>query len=109
MRRRPFRDRFRKQTAQQRAIHLHHVRQIEIQHVADCLLHQRMIPPDVENAVAAQKIQIRLIIHVVEIRALGPSIDPVEADHSLGRHQCPVHVPLVELIIFTQPRGNNLL
>src|ERR1700719_1580580 len=66
MRWRPFYDRLREQTAQERAVHLHHVRKIEIEHIADCLFHYRMVPPNVENAVAAQEIEIRLVIHVVE-------------------------------------------
>ena len=37
MRRRPFRERLGEQSAEERAIHLHHVRQIEIEHVADRL------------------------------------------------------------------------
>ena len=107
MRRRAFRDRFRQQSAQERAIHLHHVRQIEIEHVADRLLHHRMIAPDVENAVAAQKIEVGGVIHVVEIRALGPRIDLVETDHALRRDERAVDVPLVQLVILAQPRGDD--
>src|SRR2546428_5774242 len=58
-----FDERFGKQAAQKRAIHLHHVRQIEIEHIANGLFHDRMIPSNVKNAVAAQEIEIRLIIH----------------------------------------------
>src|ERR1043166_9365900 len=68
-----------------------------------------MVAPDIENAVAAQKIEIRLVIHVVEVRALCPRIDFVESDHALRSHQCAVQVPLVKLIILTQSRANNLL
>ena len=68
-----------------------------------------MISTDVEYAVAAQEIQIQLVIHVVEIRALGPRIDFVEADHPLRCNQRAVHVPLMQLIIFTQPRSYNFL
>src|ERR1700682_6228990 len=82
-----FRDRFGEQTTQERAIHLHHVRKIEIEHVADRLLHGRMIATDVENAVAAQKIEIRLVIHVVEVSALGARIDLVEPNNALCGHE----------------------
>ncbi len=68
-----------------------------------------MIPPDVKNAVATQKIQIRLAIHVVEIRPFGPRIDFVEPDYPLRRHQYTVHMPFVELVIFTQPRRHDFL
>src|SRR6266581_4685993 len=68
-----------------------------------------MISPDVENAIAAQEIETGGIIHVIEIRALRSRIDLVETDHALRRHQCAVHVPLVQLIILTQPRCDDFL
>ena len=105
--RRAFRDRFGEQSAQERAIHLHHVRQIEIEHVADRFLHRGMIAADVENAVAAEEIEIRLVIHVVEIRALGPRIDFVETDHALRRHERPVEMALVQLVVLPKPRRHN--
>ena len=60
-----FCDRFREEAAQERAIHLHHIRQIEIQHIADHLFHRRMVPPDIKNAVAAEEVKIRRVIHVI--------------------------------------------
>ena len=81
--RRPFRERLGQQAAEERAIHLHHVGQIEIEHVADRFLHRGMVPPDIENAVAAQEIEVSGVIHVVEIGALGAGIDLVEPDHAL--------------------------
>src|SRR2546430_16612501 len=68
-----------------------------------------MITPDVENAVTAQKIEIRLVIHVVEVRALCPRIDLVEPNHALRSHERAVHMPFVKLIILTQSRGDNFL
>src|SRR6476659_7963600 len=68
-----------------------------------------MIATDVENAVAAQKIQIRLVVHVVEIRALGTGIDFVETDDALRRHERAVYVPLVQFVVFAKTRGDNLL
>src|SRR4029453_544567 len=68
-----------------------------------------MIPTDVENAVAAQKIQIRLIIHVEEICAFGARIDFVETDDALRCHERAVYVPLVQLVVFAKTRGDNLL
>ena len=109
MRRRPLDQRFSQQSAQKRAIHLHHVWQIEIEHVADRLFHQRMIATDIENAVAAQKIEIRLVIHIVEIRALGTRIDFVEADDALRCYQRAIDMPFVQFVILAQSRGDNLL
>src|SRR5439155_14186339 len=109
MRRRPFHKGLSQQTAQKRTVHLHHVWKIQIEHVADRLFHQRVISTNVENAIAAQKIQIRLIIHVVEIRALGPRIDFVETDDALRRHERAVYVPLVQFVVFAKTRDDNLL
>jgi hypothetical protein len=67
-----------------------------------------VISTNVENAIAAQKVQIRLIIHIEEICALGTGIDFVETDNALGCHERAVYVPLVQLIIFAETRGDNL-
>src|SRR6476661_4003837 len=109
MRRRPFHKSLSQQAAQKRTVHLHHVWKIQIEHVADRLFHQGVISTDVENAVAAQKIQIRLIIHIVEIGALSPRIDFVETDDALRRHERAVYVPLVQFVVFAKTRGDNLL
>src|SRR5258708_40271349 len=66
-----------------------------------------MIPSDVENAVAAQKIQVRLIIHVIEVRALGSRVDLVEPDYSLCLHQRRVYVADIELVNLPQPPPDN--
>ena len=109
MRRRPFHKGLSQQAAQKRTVHLHHVWKIQIEHVANRLFHQRMIATDVENAVAAQKIEIWLVIHVVEIRALGTRIDFVETDDALRCHEGAVYVPLVQFVVFAKTRGDNLL
>src|SRR5204863_10168871 len=82
---------------------------IKVENVADRLFHQRVISTNVENTIAAQKIQIRLIIHVEKICALGTGIDFVETDDALRSHERAVYVPLVQLIIFAETRGDNLL
>ena len=61
----------------------------------DRLFHQRVISTDVENAVATQEIEIRLVIHIVEIRALGTRIDFVEADDALRCYQSAIDIPFV--------------
>src|SRR5438874_6640239 len=107
MRRRPFRDRFREQAAQQRAIHLNHVRKIEIEHVTDRLFYDRMIAPNVKNAVATQEIEVGGVIHVVEIGAFCSRVDFVETDDPLRSDKRTVDVSLVQLVIFAQTRGDH--
>src|SRR5258708_36448173 len=106
---RPFHKGLSQQAGQKRTIHLHHVWEIQIEHVANRLFHQWVISTDVENAIAAQKIQIWLAIHVVQICALGARIDLVETDDALRRHERAVYVPLVQLVVFAKMRGDNLL
>src|SRR6267378_6840102 len=60
--RRAFCDRFGEQAAQERTVHLHHIRQIEIEHVADSLFYDGVIPPDVKNRIAAEEIEIGGVI-----------------------------------------------
>src|SRR5205823_995798 len=67
------------------------------------------IAADIENAVAAQEIEIGLVIHVVEIRALGPGIDFVEPDDALGLDQGPVQVLLVQAVVLAQARSDDFL
>src|SRR5512140_1748730 len=107
--RRPLHKGLSQQAAEERTVYLHHVWKIQIEYVADRLLHQWMISTNVENAVAAQKIQIRLVIHVVQICALGARIDFVETDDALRCNQCAVYVPLVQFVVLAKPRSNNLL
>src|SRR4029453_18807656 len=109
MRRSPFRKGLNQKAAQKRTVHLHHVWKIQIENVADRLFHQRMTSSDVENAVTAQKIQIRLIIHVEEIGALGAGIDFVETDDALRCHERAVYVPLMQFVVFAKTRRDNLL
>src|SRR6266481_2874183 len=109
MRRRPFHKGLSQQAAQKRTVHLHHVWKIQIEHVTDRLFHLWVISTDVENAVAAQKIQIRLVIHVEEICAFGARIDFVETDDALRCHERAVYVPLVQFVVFAKTRGDNLL
>ena len=109
MLRRPFHESLSQQAAKKRTVHLYHVWKIQIENVADRLFHHRVISTNVENAIAAQEIQIRLVIHIEEICALRTGIDFVETDDALRCHERAVYVPLVQLIIFAETRGDNLL
>ncbi len=109
MRRRALGQRFREQPAQERAIHLHHVRQVELEHVADRLLHRRMVAADVEHGIAAQEVEVIPPIHVVKIGAFRARIDLVKTDHPLRCHQRAIEVLLVQIVVLAQPRGDDLL
>ena len=80
-------DPLRQQAAHQRGIELHHVWQVQLQHIANRLLHHGMIAPDIEDAKAGKEIEIVLPVHVVEIGALGAGVDDVETDGALHLDQ----------------------
>src|SRR5437762_7596161 len=107
MRRCALRDSLGQESAQERAIHLHHVRQIEIENVADRFLHHGMVPANVENRITAKEIQVGVVIHIVEIGAFSPSVDLVETNDTLGRDQGAVDMSMMQLVIFAEPRGND--
>ena len=95
MRRRAFHNRFGQQPAQERAIHLHHVGQIEIEDIPDCFFHHRMVAADVEHGITAEEIEIGVVIHIVEISAFRPGIDLVETNDALGCDQRAIDVAMM--------------
>ena len=97
------------QAAHQRGIELHHVGQVQLEHVADRLLHHGMIAADVENAEAGEEIEVVLPVHVVEIGALRAGVDDVETDGALDLDQRAVQVVVVQLVVFAEPRGDQIL
>ena len=54
-----------------------------------------MIAADVENGIAAEKIKVGVVIHVVEISAFRPGIDLVETNDPLGRDQCAINMTMM--------------
>ena len=109
VRRQFFQQRLGEQAAEQRAIHLHHVRQVHLQHVAHSLLHGGMVAPDIEDAVAAEKIEVVVPVEVVEVAAARLRIDVIKADDALHRDQRGIQVLLVELIVFAEAGGDEVL
>ena len=109
MRRTTFDQRLGQQTRQERAIHLHHVRQIQIEHVADHLRDLRMIAADRVHAEPAQHVEVAVAFLVPEILALGFRVHPVEPDGAKHLHQRRVDVLLVQLVVLPEPFGDDLL
>src|SRR5206468_11764148 len=80
-----------------------------IKNVADRFLHYRMVAADVENGIAAEEIEVGVIIHVVEVSAFSPGIDLVETNDALGRDQGAIEVTMMQLVIFTEPCCDDFL
>ncbi len=97
------------QTAHQRGIELYHVGQIQLKHIADRLLHDGMIPADIEDAETGKEIEVILAVHVVEIGALRAGIDDIESDGALDLDESPVQVMVVQLVIFAEPGSDQVL
>ena len=108
MGRKPLQQSLREQSAQQRAIHLNHVRQVQIERVAQRLLHRRMVTADVKHAVTAQKIEISVSVEIVKIGALRIRVNFVKTDHPLHLHKRAVDVALVQIVIFAEAFGHEL-
>src|SRR5262245_59911049 len=67
-----------------------------------------MVPPDVEDAVTAQEIEVGRVIHVIKVGTRRPGIDLVEPDHPLCGDKGPIEVAFVQLVVFSQSRGDDL-
>src|SRR5438477_9913551 len=93
----------------ERAIQLHHVSHIESKNFADCFLYHWMVATNVENGVAAEEIQVGVIIHIIEISAFSPSIDLVETNDALGCDQGTIDVTMMQLVVLAEPRCNDFL
>ena len=85
-----------------RAIHLHHIGQIELEGVAQRLLHRGVIAPDIVDGVAAEEIEVRLPRAIVEIGALRPGVHLIEADDPLHGDEGGIQVALVQRVVFAE-------
>ena len=91
------------QAGENRAVHLDHVGEIEFEDVPDGFLNGGVVAADVEDAVAAEEVEVVLAVEVVEVGALGPGVDLVEADGALDLHKGSVHVLVVQVVVLAQP------
>jgi len=95
--------------AEEGAIHLDHVGEVEIEDVAEGLLNGGMIATDIEDAVAAEEIEVFEAVEVVQVSAAGVGVDFVEADGALDGDEGGVDVPLVQVVILPEPFSDELL
>ena len=61
-----------------------------------------MVTPDIEDAVAAEEVEVVLAVEVVEVGALGAGVDLVETDGSLDFDEGTVDVLVVQVVILAQ-------
>ena len=58
-----------------------------------------VVAPDVEDAVAAEKIEVSVALVVVEVGSLRPDVHPVEADGLLHLDERGIEMLAVQLVI----------
>ena len=61
-----------------------------------------MITADVENAVAAEEVEVVLAVEVVEIGTLCAGIDLIESDRTLNFYERAIDVLVVEVVVLAQ-------
>jgi len=82
---------------------LNHVGEVEFENILDGFLEGGMVATDIEDAVAAEEVEVVLAIEVVEVGAFSPGVDLVETDGTLNLHEGAVHVLVVQIVVLAQP------
>ena len=109
MRWRFFQQRLGEQAAEERAIHLHHVGQIQLEQVAERALHGGVVATDVEDGVAAEEVEVVALVEVVEVGALRAGIDVVEADDALHADERGVQVLFMQRVVFAKAGSDEAI
>src|ERR1700759_4222957 len=109
MRRDLLQQRLWEKTAQERTIQLDHVRQIQIQRIANRLLNGGMISSHGENAVPAQKVKVFLPATIIKGSAFCTNVDLIESGYPQDFDQHWIQIPGVQIIIFPHSGGNEVL
>jgi len=68
-----------------------------------------MVTPDIEDAVAAEEVEVVLAVEVVEVGALGAGVDLVETNRALDLHEGAVHVFVVKVVVLAQTGEDGVL
>ena len=97
-----FDESFSEETGENGAVHLHHVGKVEFKNVTNGFLNRGMITADVENAVAAEEVEVVLAVEVVEIGTLCAGIDLIESDRTLNFYERAIDVLVVEVVVLAQ-------
>ncbi len=67
----------------------------------------RVVAPDVEDAVAAEEIEVGVAVVVVEIGTLRPDVHPVKADGALDLNERRVEVLAVQFVVLAHAGGHE--
>ena len=84
------------QPGQQRAVHLDHVGQVEVERLMEGRLDCRMTPAQGINPETGQEVEVALAGVVVEVAAVAPDVVAVEPESPERPGELGVHVPLMQ-------------
>ena len=101
-----FDESFSEEAGENGAVHLNHVGEVEIQDIADRFLNRGVIATNVEDAVAAEEVEVVLAVEIVEVGAFSAGIDFIKADGALNLYESTVDVLIVKLVILPQTSEN---
>ena len=99
----------REQPGQRAAVELGPVGQLGVQRLVQRLADHRVVAARREHAEAGQEIGVLVAVGVVQVRALGPLVDLVEADRVQHLRLLRVQVPAVELVSVVAMGGEQCL
>ncbi len=91
------------QARQQRAVHLHHVGQIEVEGLVQRRLERRMAAPEGVNPEAGKQIQVTIALGVEQVATFAADIEAIEADRLQHARQLMVQVLFVQRVVLTVP------
>jgi hypothetical protein len=91
-----------KQTAEQRTIHLDHVRHVHGQKIGHGLFDDGMVSSNIHSPISAQTIEISLPLTVIKKRTFSTCINFVEPNGSQHLDQGAVHIPIMEVVVLPQ-------
>lgn len=90
------------ETGENGAVHLNHIGEIEFEDVLDGFLNGGMVAADIENAVAAEEVEVVLAVEVVEVSPFGPSINFIKPDGSLNFNESTIDELIVQIVVLAQ-------
>ena len=90
------------------AVHLNHIGEIEFEDVLDGFLNGGMVAADIENAVAAEEVEVVLPVEVVEVSPFGPSINFIEPDGALNLNQSTIDELIVQVVVLAESGENRV-
>ena len=98
-----FDESFGEEAGENGAVHLNHVGEVEIQDIPDRFLDGGVIATNVEDAVAAEEVEVVLTVEIVEVGTFCAGINFIEADRALNFHEGTIDVLVVEVVVLPEP------